>query len=98
MGKYVEFSASLTVIRSSLPDLSHVVRMPDFKDFDCTGTAEVEWISSEVKLGIVCKQGIDVQRNINSLFFQCWTLDFPHCTRTSPLERPKKESEIVIRK
>lgn len=50
---------------------------------------------TQVKLGIVCKVGVDVQRNINLLLFEFWTFDFEHCTQTSPLGRAKKVSAIV---
>jgi hypothetical protein len=52
----------------------------------------------QVKFGIVCKLGVDVQRNINLLIFEFWEFDYTHCTRTARMGRPKKSDQFVIRK
>jgi len=52
----------------------------------------------QVKLGIVCKVTVDVQRNINLLVFEFWEFDYTNCTRTARMGRPKKTEQFVTRK
>jgi len=49
----------------------------------------------QVKLGIVCKLGVDIQRNIDLLIFEFWEFDFAHCTRTARMGCPKKTEHFV---
>jgi len=51
----------------------------------------------QVKLGIVCKVGVDIQRNINLLIFEFWEFDYTHCTRTARMGRPKITEHFVTR-
>jgi hypothetical protein len=50
----------------------------------------------QVKLGIVCKVGVDVQKNVNLLIFEFWEFDQTHCTDTARMGRPKKTDQLVI--
>ena len=49
----------------------------------------------QVKLGIVCKVGVDIQRNINLLIFEFWEFDYTHCTPTARMGRPTKTEQFV---
>jgi len=42
----------------------------------------------QVKLGIVCKVGVDIQRNINLLIFEFGEFDYTDCTGTARMGRP----------
>ena len=52
----------------------------------------------QVKLGIVCKVGVDVQRNVNLLIFEFWEFDYTHCTCMAKMGRPEKTEQFVTRK
>jgi hypothetical protein len=49
----------------------------------------------QVKLGTVCKVGVDVHNNINALIFEFWEFNYTHCTRTARMGRPKKTDQFA---
>ena len=49
----------------------------------------------QVKMGIVCKVGLNAQNVVNTLIFEIWTFDSDLATRTSPLGRARKAANFV---